>query len=195
MISHLRRCAARWLAETPPDFSAVARIAATARFHPGADVQNLCRRPENIDVGENSHVRGELLLYWEGGEIRIGAWSYVGHGSRVWSRDSIRIGDYVLISHGVDIHDTNAHPLDWRQRRKDIEAVLGGRTAERPRDIAHAPVVIEDDVWIGAKATVLKGVRIGRGAVVAAGAIVTRDVPAFSLVAGNPARVIRTLPE
>jgi acetyltransferase-like isoleucine patch superfamily enzyme len=194
MITHLRRFAARWLAQTPPDFSGVARIAPSARFHSGADVQNLCRRPESITIGEHSHVRGELLLFWEGGEIRIGAWSYVGHGSRVWSRESIHIGDYVLISHEVEIHDTDAHPLDWRERRRDIECVLGGRPAERPQAIGSAPVVIEDDVWIGARAIILKGVRIGRGAIVAAGSVVTRDVPPFTLVAGNPAREIRTLP-
>lgn len=193
MLSRLRRTIARWLAQTPPDFSDSARIAATARIHPGADVQNLCARPDSIHIGEHSHVRGELLLFWEGGEIRIGAWSYIGHGSRVWSRHSIVIGDYVLISHGVDIHDTDSHPLDWRQRRGDIEYVLGGDPAKRTGKVAGAPVVIEDDVWIGCKAIVLKGVRIGRGAIVAAGAVVTQDVPAFTLVGGNPARVLRTL--
>jgi acetyltransferase-like isoleucine patch superfamily enzyme len=57
-----------------------------------------------------------------------------------------------------------------------------------------SPVVIEDDVWLGARVTVLKGVHIGRGAVVAAGAVVTRDVPPYTLVGGVPAKVIRTLP-
>lgn len=191
MISRLRHFATRWLA---PDFRDAARVAATARIHPGAGVQNLCRRRDNITIGEHTHIRGELLLFWEGGEIRIGTWSYVGHGSRVWARHSVSIGDYVLISHGVEIHDTDAHPIDWRARRHDIECVLGGRPAERPREIDGAPIVIEDDVWIGARAIVLKGVRIGRGAIVAAGAVVTREVPPFTLVAGNPAREIRTLP-
>ena len=194
MIPLLRRIAARLLGTPPPDWSAHARLAATARIHPEATVQNLCRLPENIVVGEHAHVRGELLLFWEGGEIRIGAWSYIGHGSRLWSRHAIHIGEHVLVSHLVDIHDTDSHPLEWRQRRKDIECVLGGRAAERAGEVAGAPVVIEDDVWIGCKATILKGVRIGRGAIVAAGAVVTRDVPPFTLVAGNPARTIRTLP-
>ena len=171
-----------------------AQIAASARMHPEADVQNLCNRTENISIGEHSHVRGQLLLFWEGGEIRLGKWCYIGHGTRLWSRHSIRLGDYVLISHLVDIHDSDSHPVDWRERRRDIEAVLGGRAHERGGEVAGAPVEIGDDVWIGCKATILKGVRIGRGAVVAAGAVVTKDVPEFTLVGGNPAQVLRELP-
>ena len=196
MIASLRRIAAGLLglpAPLPPDWATSARLASTARIHPEASLQNLCKRPENIVIGEHSHVRGELLLFWEGGGIRIGAWSYIGHGSRIWSRHSIEIGDHVLISHGVDIHDTDSHPIDWRQRRHDIECVLSGRPGDRTAEIAGAPVVIEDDVWIGCKATILKGVRVGRGAIVAAGAVVTRDVAPFTIVGGNPARAIRTL--
>ncbi|RFA25156.1 hypothetical protein CAI21_19880 [Alkalilimnicola ehrlichii] len=61
------------------------------------------------------------------------------------------------------------------------------------RDVA--PVIIEDDVWIGNNCIVLKGVRIGRGAIVGAGAVVTKDVPAYCIVGGNPARVLKRLPE
>ena len=105
----------------------------------------------------------------------------------------VTIGDHVLISHGVDIHDTNSHPLGWEARRHDAEIILGGKQPHPDPVVDTASVVIEDDAWIGFKATVLKGVRIGRGAIVAAGSVVTKDVPAFSVVAGNPARVIRAL--
>lgn len=195
VIAKLRRAIARWLAAAPADFSSVARIAPGARFHPESSVQNLCGKPDQIQVGAHTHIRGELLLYWEGGEIRVGEWSYVGHGSRIWSRHAVHIGDYVLISHNVEIHDTDAHPIDWRARQQDIECVLGGRASERPAGIEGAPVTIEDRAWIGARAIILKGVCVGRGAIVGAGAVVTRDVPPFTLVAGNPARVIRSLPE
>lgn len=194
MITRLRRALARWLAETPPDFSTAASIDPAARFHPGSSVQNLRGRREAIAVAAHAHVRGELLLYWEGGEIRIGEWSYVGQGSRIWSRHAVHIGSHVLISHDVEIHDSDAHPVDWRLRQQDIACVLGGKAEDRPREIAGAPVTIEDHAWICARAIVLKGVRIGRGAIVGAGAVVTADVPPFTLAAGNPARVIRTLP-
>jgi acetyltransferase-like isoleucine patch superfamily enzyme len=111
----------------------------------------------------------------------------------VWSRERVQIGSYVLISHGVDIHDTDGHPLDWQQRREDIHRILGGKKKIGERTIASRAVMIEDDVWIGAKATVLKGVTIGRGAVVAAGSVVTKNVAPFTLVAGNPARHVRDL--
>ena len=177
----------------PVSKQVAAHIAPTAVLHPGSEIANLLGVPANISVGEHSHVRGQLLLFWESGEIRIGEWSYIGHGSRIWSRASVRIGNYVLISHLVDIHDTDGHPLDWQQRREDIRKVLGGVEPKMERNIGTRPVVIEDDVWIGAKAIVLKGVTIGRGAVVAAGAVVTKDVPPFTLVAGNPAQVTRQL--
>jgi acetyltransferase-like isoleucine patch superfamily enzyme len=170
-----------------------ATLADTARVYPETHIENLFRRPERIVIGANSHVRGELLLYWEGGEIRIGEWSYVGAGTRIWSRHAVTIGNYVLISHLVDIHDTDGHPMDRMRRRQDIQAILGG-AAPRPAHENGAPVVIEDDVWIGFKASILKGVRIGRGAIVAAGAVVIKDVAPGTVVAGNPARVIRAEP-
>lgn len=171
----------------------LAQIDPSAVLHPEAEIANLRGKAECIRVAGQSHVRGQLLTFWESGEIEIGEWSYVGHGSRVWSRERVKIGSYVLISHGVDIHDTDGHPLDWQQRREDIHRILGGKKKVGAREIGTSPVIIEDDVWIGAKATVLKGVTVARGAVVAAGSVVTKNVAPFTLVAGNPARVIRQL--
>jgi acetyltransferase-like isoleucine patch superfamily enzyme len=181
----------RWFAKRP---AILARVDESAVLHPEAEIANLRGKPECINVGRHSHVRGQLLVFWESGDIQIGDWSYVGQGSRIWSRERVRIGSYVLISHGVDIHDTDGHPLDWEQRRQDIHRILGRQKKVGEREIASSPVVIEDDVWIGAKATVLKGITIGQGAVVGAGAVVTKNVAPFTLVAGNPARVIRELP-
>ena len=182
----------------PPDFHAAssrqrATIHPDAVLHPGHEISNLHGDRAKIVLGAHAHLRGQLLVFWQGGEIRIGEWSYIGQGSCLWSRNSIVVGHHVLVSHGVDIHDGNSHPLGWEARRRDTEAILGGENPMPDSDVRTAPVVIEDDAWIGFKATVLKGVRIGRGAVVAAGAVVTKDVPPFSVVAGNPAKVIKTL--
>jgi acetyltransferase-like isoleucine patch superfamily enzyme len=171
-----------------------ATVDAAGKLHPESRISNLRNERESIIVGAHSQVRGELLIFWDTGRIRIGEWCYVGDGSRLWSQSSIEIGNYVLISHLVDIHDTNSHPLDWQARRGDIERILGGKPYASSDLVEKAPVVIEDDVWIGFKASIFKGVRIGRGAIVAAGAVVTKDVPPFAIVAGNPARVIRQLP-
>ena len=91
----------------------------------------------------------------------------------------IRIGDRVVIGHHVVIV-TDSHEMDDPMQR-------GGERFARP-------VVIEDGVWIGARATILAGVTLGRGAVIAAGSVVTRDVPQHTLVGGVPARVLKPLP-
>lgn len=161
-------------------------------LHPTAQIDNILHQPDAIIVGAHTHVRGQLLTFWNGGKITVGEWCYIGEGTRIWSQSSVTIGNYVLIAHLVDIHDTNSHPTDWRERRLDTEAILSG-TYRTPTQTVSAPVTIEDDAWIGFKATVLKGVRIGRGAIVSAGAVVTKDVEAWTVVAGNPARVIAEL--
>jgi acetyltransferase-like isoleucine patch superfamily enzyme len=166
-----------------------AMIDPSVTLHTTAKIENIHGDPKAIAIGAHTHVRGQLLTFWNGGKITIGEWCYIGEGTRIWSQSSVSIGNYVLIAHLVDIHDTNSHPIDWQERRLDTEAILSGgyRT---PTQTVSAPVTIEDDAWIGFKATVLKGVRIGRGAIVSAGAVVTKDVPAWTAVAGNPAKTI-----
>jgi acetyltransferase-like isoleucine patch superfamily enzyme len=103
-------------------------------------------------------------------------------GASISARCSITIGKKVLIGAGACIWDNDFHPLDAQLRR------------EHPTDNAlGSPINIEDDVFIGARALILKGVRIGRGAVVGAGSVVTRDVQAENIVAGNPARVVGSI--
>jgi len=118
-----------------------------------------------------------------GSEIVIG--DDVGmSGCSITAVTSVKIGNRVLIGSGVLIVDNDAHPLSPAGRRYGREGV------------GVAPVRIEDDVFIGARAIVLKGVTIGTGAVIGAGSVVTHDVPAYSIAAGNPAKVIgRTPPE
>jgi acetyltransferase-like isoleucine patch superfamily enzyme len=103
--------------------------------------------------------------------------------------ERITVGRRVVISYNVTIADSDFHPLDPEERKRDaIANSPQGDKTQRPA-IVSRPVVIEDDVWIGIGAIVLKGVRIGKEARIGAGAVVTRDVPAGSRVAGNPAVV------
>lgn len=163
---------------------------ASARFMATATIGN-AQRAAAIEIGEHSLVGAELLVFPDGGHIRIGSHCFVGPGARIWSGADIEIGDRVLVSHGVNIHDTAAHSLSAQERHKHfVEIVLRGNSTLGT--VKKSPVVIEDDVWIGFNAVVMKGVRIGRGAIVAAGAIVTRDVPAFTIVAGPNAASIGT---
>ncbi len=103
-------------------------------------------------------------------------------GSTICAVKSVTIGNNVLIGSGCIITDTDAHPISWklrRERRSDLKAV--------------SPVVIQDDVFIGARSIILKGVTIGERSVVGAGSVVIKDVPPDCIVAGNPARVVRKL--
>jgi len=93
----------------------------------------------------------------------------------------ITIGNNVLIGPNVVISSAS-HNVDYRIRNRDNDM-----------DITGAPVVIEDNVWIGANVTVMPGVTIGRHSVVGAGSVVTRDVPPDTIVAGVPAKVVRKL--
>jgi acetyltransferase-like isoleucine patch superfamily enzyme len=176
-------------AQTDRHVPRCATIDPTVTLHPTAQIDNILRQPDAVVIGAHTHVRGQLLTFWNSGKIVIGQWCYIGEGTRIWSQSSISIGNYVLIAHLVDIHDTNSHPIDWKERRLDTEAILSGgyRT---PTQTISASVTIEDDAWIGFKATIMKGVRIGRGAIVSAGAVVTKDVAPWTVVGGNPAKVI-----
>ena len=171
---------------------------ATCRMEKGAFVSHTARirnalgDSSQIVIGKNSHIRGELMIFGHGGRISIGEWCYVGVGTRVWSSASIDIGNRVLISHSVNIFDNLTHPLKAADRHEQAKQIF---TSGHPREISldEQPVRIGDDAWIGACAMVLRGVSVGQGGIVAAGAVVTRDVPAYSIVAGNPAVVVREL--
>lgn len=165
-----------------------------SRFYITSTVENLSNNRYSVEIGSNCHIRGQLLVYPYAGKIKIGNYCYIGEGSRLWSESSITIGDRVLIAHNVDIHDSNDHPVDYKQRHKHYCDILKvGHLAEY--DLCSQPVTIEDDVWIGFGAAIMKGVTIGKGAIVAAHAVVTKDVPPYSVVAGNPAQVIKKLGE
>ena len=132
-----------------------------------------CSKSKYNSIGVFQRV---VLKVGRRGSITIG--ENVGiSGCSISSQSSIKIGNNVLIGSGVLITDSDAHALNPVER-------LAGKPG------ASLPIIIEDDVFIGARAIVLKGITIGKGSVVGAGAVVTKDVPDFSVVAGNPAKVV-----
>jgi acetyltransferase-like isoleucine patch superfamily enzyme len=157
-----------------------------------ARIRNAFGDSDRILIGENSHIRGELMVFGHGGRISIGEWCYVGVGARIWSATSIEIGNRVLISHSVNIFDSLTHPLRAVERHEQIKQIFA-RGHPRKIFLDEKPVKIGDDAWIGAGAMIMRGVTVGEGGIVAAGAVVTRDVPVYSVVAGNPAVVVREL--
>ena len=125
--------------------------------------------------------RPVMLCTWQKGAVlEVGA-NFAMTGGTLCAGKRISIGDYVTIGANTTIVDTDFHPLDASVRRV------------RPNEGTTAPVVIEDDVFIGMNCLVLKGVTIGHGSIVGAGSVVTRDVPPYTVVAGNPAQVVRSL--
>ena len=159
-------------------------MANTAKISAEGCIENLSSNPDAIKIGRNSFIRGKLLVYRHGGKIVIGDNCYLGHRSDIWSMDSVIIGDRVLISHDCQIHDGTAHSLDPEERAAHFKAIL---ETGHPKDwadlpgVRSAPVIIEDDVWISFGVTILKGVRIGKGTVIGARSIVTKDVPPYML--------------
>jgi acetyltransferase-like isoleucine patch superfamily enzyme len=157
-----------------------ARMAPTAKLSPEGLIENYAAENERIAVGDHSYIRGRLLTYGHGGRIRIGDWSYIGVRTEIWSMESITIGNRVLIAHDVNIHDGTAHSLDAGERHAHFRHILEQGHPRSSADlpgVSSAPVVIEDDVWISFGVTILKGVRVGAGSVIAAGSMVTDDVP------------------
>jgi acetyltransferase-like isoleucine patch superfamily enzyme len=170
----------------------LARIDRTARIYWTAKLLNAQRDADRIIIGARTVVLGELFVFGHGGQIDIGRHCYIGEGSRIWSGAKISIGDHVLISHSVSIMDNLTHPIDPLARRRQVNEIYQ-RGHPREIDLEDIPVRIERDAWIGAHSLVLRGVTIGEGAIVGAGSVVTKDVPPHTIVAGNPARVIRSL--
>jgi len=119
-------------------------------------------------------------FYTTGGEnIRVGRNVFINQNCTMYDLGGIDIADDVMIGPNVSLI-TSSHPLDPAQRRSCVIA---------------KPIAIQKNVWIAAGVTIIGGVTVGENSVVAAGSVVTGDVPANVLVAGNPARVIRTIDE
>lgn len=157
-----------------------------------------CWYKRSLNAAMPYYVMGRIRIYQNKGRIRIGArtrlWDGVklsaseqadgipatiiigsecniGDRTEIHAASSVRIGNRVMISWDCVILDRDYHPIYGAKEN-------------------FAPVVIEDEVWIGCRAIILKGVTVGCGAIVGAGAVVTKSIPNLAIVAGNPARII-----
>jgi acetyltransferase-like isoleucine patch superfamily enzyme len=176
------------------NFAANADIHSSVKILSNAVALNPNQQTSLINIEKNSVIGCELFVFAHAGRISIGENCYIGEGSRIWSSSAINIGNRVYISFNVNIHDTNSHSIDAYLRSQHfLEIMTSGHSKENRFDIKSCPIVIEDDVWIGFNSTILKGVKIGKGSIVGACSVVTKDVPANVLVVGNPAVIIKTL--
>ena len=174
-------------------YRSIATVHNDAKLMPAINIVNLLNSPESISIGKSSVVAGELLVFAHSGKIEIGECSYIGDGSKIWSAENIKIGDRVLISYNVNIHDSDSHPIDSQERHIHFLQITGSGHPKQDINIKASSIIIEDDVWIGFNATILKGVTIGKGAIIGACSVVTKDVPSATIVAGNPANFIRKI--
>lgn len=163
------------------------------RFTMTAKVENISKNRDNIIIGENTIIEGKLLVFKYGGKIKIGENVYVGLGSNIWSGELIEIGNNVLISHNVNIIDTNSHEIDYEERLTSYSKQIKFGHPISKGNVETGKIIIGDNVWISFNSVILKNIKIGKGAIIAAGSVVTKDVAPFTLVAGNPARIIKTI--
>lgn len=162
-------------------------------FLQGAACRNTGAR-ENVCIGTHCTMGGSVICLY-GGNLSVGNNTYIGSQTSLQSKESITIGNDVMIANNVLIIDNNNHPTSPAMRLKMTrcddymnDELWSWKYAE------SAPIVIEDNVWIGRDARIMKGVTIGKGSIVALGAVVTKDVPPYSVVGGNPAKVLKQLP-
>lgn len=153
----------------------------------------------HVIVGDGCVLANSITFEKNSGIVSIGNNTYIGGGTHLISINSISIGSNVQISWGVTIYDHNGNSLNYLDRRIDSKNIYKNYHTRNMlkefnwNNVKSAPIIIEDDVWIGFGATILKGVKIGKGAIVGAQSVVTKDVEPFTVVMGNPAQKIKDL--
>jgi acetyltransferase-like isoleucine patch superfamily enzyme len=153
-----------------------------------------------VNVGSKCIINADFIFETEKGYIELGNNVHIG-GATFICRSEITVGNDVTMAWGITIYDHDSHSVMWEKRKNDnhqcyddFRKYNGNNIMQK--DWSHVnskPINIKDKAWLGFDVTVLKGVTIGEGAVVGAKAVVTRDVPDWCVVAGNPARIIKYL--
>ncbi len=170
---------------------ALVRIEKYLNFNRQWDSQRTLRNKMvgSLYVAKGATLEAEAFDVYAGGRINVNAGAKLSLGSGYMNHDcvidcfsSITIGYGVVISERVVIRDSDNHAITSTENGEL-------KSDEKP---AAVPIVIQDHVWLGMNVVVLKGVTIGEGAIVAAGSVVTKDVPSHCLVAGVPAKVVKT---
>ncbi|WP_246152955.1 acyltransferase [Oryzomonas rubra] len=164
------------------------------------DLRNPIREKKYLRIGDDCMINGNFVFESEGGEVSIGDRVYLGGGT-VICRSKIEFGNDIFVAWGGYLYDHDSHSLDYRQRHLDMSRQLedyrNGKNFILSKDwsvVNSKPIVIQDNVWIGMHCIILKGVTIGEGAIIGAGSVVTRDVEPWTVVAGNPAKLVKNLP-
>lgn len=155
-----------------------------------------------VTIGEKCYIECNFIFEKQSGKINIGDRCSIGGGTNLISINEIDIGDDVIISYGCTIYDHNSHSIYWNERKNDVLNIINDFQNENNfiknkdwKNVKTEKVKICDKVWIGFDVVILKGVTIGEGAVIGARSVVTKDVPPYTVVAGNPATIIKKIVE
>ena len=162
-----------------------------------SDIYNESGEKDRIIIGHHCRLDG-FLVCKSSGRIEIGNYSWVGDNVHIQCLDHIKIGHYVGIGDNTVIVDNSGHPIEPEDRVKHRMRVAPGGPGypglgDGSELSESAPIIIEDVAWIGANCLVLKGIKVGEGSIVARNSVVTKDVPSFTIVGGNPAKVVKEL--
>lgn len=158
-----------------------AKIDCSGRLEIGAKENKASKQETRVSIGKNSTLAingkfsvgfGSDIRVFDNANLSIGS-GYLNGFVQVICAKNIQIGEKVAIARDVIIRDTDAHTIEDGKHEKNKEVIIGNH------------------VWIGTRAIIMKGVHIGDGAIIAAGAVVTKDVPPNTIVAGVPAKVIK----
>jgi acetyltransferase-like isoleucine patch superfamily enzyme len=150
-----------------------------------------CR--EQVTIKNNVTLLDAELRCYAQGHISIGDYCWFSLRTQIISCSSVIIGSHCIFARDIYISDTNEHPLNSIVRREQtINVQEKGIMPDRYLAVTK-PIKIGSDVWVGERACILKGVNIGNGAIIGANAVVTHDVPDFSVVVGNPGRIVKIL--
>lgn len=155
-----------------------------------------------VEVGDKCIINGQFIFETDTGRVKIGNNVHMG-GTMFICKSAITIGNDVTMAWDIVLYDHDSHSINWESRSNDNNQCYNDFLNEGGNKIINKdwtnvntrPIAIQDKVWIGFGVTVLKGVTIGEGAVVGAKSVVTRDVPPWTVVAGNPAKVVKYIKE
>jgi acetyltransferase-like isoleucine patch superfamily enzyme len=181
------------------DQSIFAKIGDKTLFNPNSqlDIRQKSIDKIFIEIGDECMIEGRFVFEKSTGKIIIGDRVFIGGGTSFICIDQIKIGSDVMFSWGCTIIDNDAHSLIMSERSRDVldwkkgveENKIG--VYKNWSVVNSKPIEIKEGAWIGFNVIILKGVTIGKGAVVGAGSVVTKDVPDFAVVGGNPAKIIK----
>lgn len=147
-------------------------------------------KKENVILKDNCWPEG-IITVQNNGVVIMHEHSKIGHTTNIMCVNRVEIGAYTAIANNTTICDNNNHPISPSFRKK-MRLTPEGNDMRMWKHSANAPIIIGENCWIGANVRICKGVTIGNNSIVAACSVVTKDVPANCIVAGNPAKVVKT---